>query len=100
MGKGEANGGGDGMAVGPMGVESDRGWRGIVPNKHTKQLHSKNSAQFYVVRRIHAAPAIPACHKRPFACIWPLNGQTAANRAKPSPPSRSPLNLSPDQKFP
>jgi hypothetical protein len=25
MGKGEANGGGDGMAVGPMGVGSDRG---------------------------------------------------------------------------
>jgi hypothetical protein len=25
MGEGEANGGGDGMAVGPMGVESDRG---------------------------------------------------------------------------
>jgi hypothetical protein len=25
MGEGEANGGGDGMAVGPMGVGSDRG---------------------------------------------------------------------------
>jgi hypothetical protein len=25
MGKGEANGGGDGMVVGPMGVGSDRG---------------------------------------------------------------------------
>jgi hypothetical protein len=25
MGEGEANGGGDGMAVGPMGVELDRG---------------------------------------------------------------------------
>jgi hypothetical protein len=100
MGKGEANGGGDGMAVEPMGVESDRGWRGRVPNKHTKQLHNKNSAQFYVVRPIHASPAIPACHKRPFARIWPRNGQTAVNRAKPSPPSRSPLNLSPDKKFP
>jgi hypothetical protein len=68
----------------------------------TKQLHSKNSAQFYVVRPIHAAPAIPACHKRPFAHIWPPNGQTAKNRAKPCPPSRSPLNLnlSPEKKPP
>jgi hypothetical protein len=65
-----------------------------VPNKHTKQLHSKNSAQFYVVRPIHAAPAIPACHKRPApAYIWPPNGQTAGDRAKPNPPSRSPLNF-------
>jgi hypothetical protein len=71
-----------------------------VPNKHTKQLHSKNSAQFYVVRPIHAAPAIPAYHKRLFACTWPPNGQTAKNRAKPSPPSRSLLNLSPEKKFP
>jgi hypothetical protein len=103
MGEGEANGGGNGtngMAVGPMGVGSYRGQCGIVPNKHTKQLHSKNSAQFYVVRPIHAAPAIPAYQKRPFACIWPPNGQTAKNRAKPSPPSRSPLNLSPEKKFP
>ena len=69
-------------------------------NNHTKQLHSKNSAQFYVVRPIHAAPAIPACHKRPFAYIWPTNGQTAENRAKPSPPQRPPLNLSPNTKFP
>jgi hypothetical protein len=30
----------------------------MVINDHTKQLHSKNSAQFYVVRPIHAAPAI------------------------------------------
>jgi hypothetical protein len=60
MGEGEANGGGDGMAVGPMGVGSDRGLRGIVLTKHTKQLHSKNSAQIYVVRPIHAAPAISA----------------------------------------
>jgi hypothetical protein len=36
----------------------------------------------------------------PFAYIWPHNGQTAENRAKPSPLSRSPLNLSPDRKFP
>jgi hypothetical protein len=71
-----------------------------VPNKHTKQLHSKNSAQFYVVMPIHAAPAISACHKRPFAYIRPPNGQTAEDRAKPSPPSRSPLNLSPDRQFP
>jgi hypothetical protein len=33
-----------------------------VLNNHTKQLRSKNSAQFYVVRPIHAAPAIPAYH--------------------------------------
>jgi hypothetical protein len=51
------------------GVGSDRGQRGIVLNNHTKQLHSKNSAQFYVVRPIHAAPAIPAYHQRPFAHI-------------------------------
>jgi hypothetical protein len=72
MGEGEANGGDDGMAVGPMGVGSDRGYqaRGIVLNNHTKQLNSKNSAQFYVVRPIHAAPAIPACHKRPSAYIY------------------------------
>jgi hypothetical protein len=68
-----------------------------VPNKHTKQLHSKISAQFYVVRPIHAAPAY---HKRPFAYIWPTNGQTAENRAKPNPPPRSPLTVSPDKKFP
>jgi hypothetical protein len=84
----------------PMGVGSDRGQRSIVPNKHTKQLHSKNSAQFYVVGPIHAAPAIPACHKRPFAHIWPPNGQTAEDRAEPSPPlvppPRPPLNSSPD----
>jgi hypothetical protein len=89
----EANGGGDCMDLGPTGVGSDRGWRGIVHKEHTKQLHSKNSAQFYVVRPIHPAPAIPACHKRPFACIWPLNGRTAKNRAKPSPPPRPPLPL-------
>jgi hypothetical protein len=35
-----------------------------------------------------------------LAHIWPPNGQTTENRAKPSPPSRSPLNLSPDTKFP
>jgi hypothetical protein len=79
------------MAVGPMGVRSDRGLRGLVLTKHTEQLHSTNSAQFYVVRPIHAAPAISACHNRPFAYIWPPNGQTAENRAKPSPPSRFPL---------
>jgi hypothetical protein len=28
----EANRGGDGMAVGPIGAGSDRGWRGIVPH--------------------------------------------------------------------
>jgi hypothetical protein len=39
------------------------------------------------------------CHLR-FAHIWPPNGQTAKNRAKPSPPSRSPLNLSPEKKSP
>jgi hypothetical protein len=79
---------------------SDRTGGSIVLKNHTKQLHSKNSPQFYVVRPIHAAPAIPACHKRPFAYIWPPNGQTAEDRAKPSPPSRSPLNLTSDQKFP
>jgi hypothetical protein len=35
--------------------------------------------------------------KRPFAHIWPPNGQTAKNRAKLSPPSRPPLNLSPEK---
>jgi hypothetical protein len=69
MGEGEANGGDDGMGVGLMGFGSDRGQRGIVLSNHTKQLHSKNSAQVYVVRPIHAAPAIPACHQRPFAYI-------------------------------
>jgi hypothetical protein len=47
----------------------------------------------------------PACQCRPSSHsqpqpppdIWPLNGKTAVNRAKPSPPSRSPLNLSPDK---
>jgi hypothetical protein len=71
MGEGEANGGGDGilhgMAAGPIGAGSGRDQRGIVPNKYSKQLHSKSSAQFYVVRPIHAASAIPAWHKRPFA---------------------------------
>jgi hypothetical protein len=38
-------------------------------------------------------------HKKPFAYIWPTNGQTAENRAKPSPPSHSPLDLSPDKMF-
>ena len=66
MGEGEANGGDDGMSVGPMGVGSDRGQRGMVLNDHTKQLHSKNSAQFYVVRPIHAAPAIPVPDPIPF----------------------------------
>jgi hypothetical protein len=28
-----------------------------------------------------------------------FNGQTTPNRAKPSPPLRSPLKLSPDRKF-
>ena len=69
-------------------------------NSHTKQLlHSKtSSAQFHVVGPIYAAPAIPACHKRPFACVWPTNGQTAKDRAKPSPPLHSPLDLSPTKK--
>jgi hypothetical protein len=55
----------------------------------------------------HAAPAIPACcvpqkikGHLPFAYIWPPNGQTAESRAKSSPPSRPPRNLSPDKKFP
>jgi hypothetical protein len=34
MGEGEANGGDDGMGVGPMGVGSGRGQRGIVLNNH------------------------------------------------------------------
>ena len=38
-------------------------------------------------------------HKRPFAYIWPTNGQTAENRAKPSPPSHSPLDLGLGKKF-
>ena len=47
-----------------------------------------------------AKKRLSAPNKRPFACIWPPNGQTTKNRAKPSPPSRSPLNLSPEKKFP
>jgi hypothetical protein len=48
--EGEANGGGDGMAVVLIGVASDRGQRGIARNKHTKepQPHSRGSAQFYI----------------------------------------------------
>jgi hypothetical protein len=43
-GEGEENGGGDGMALGPMGAGSDRRVaRHIVHNKHTKQLRSKSS---------------------------------------------------------
>jgi hypothetical protein len=38
--------------------------------------------------------------RRPFAYICPPNGQSAEDRAKPSPPSRSPLNLSPGRKSP
>ena len=44
--------------------------------------------------RTSHATAISKGHLRTW-CIWPPNGQTAENRAKPSPPSRSPLNLSP-----
>jgi hypothetical protein len=60
-------------------------------NKHTKQLHSKNSAQFYVVRPIYMQhlPYLRAIkgHLRTYG--RPTEGQTAENRAKPSPPSRS-----------
>jgi hypothetical protein len=31
--------------------------------------------------------------------IWPFNGQTTPNRAKPSPPLRDPLDLSPEKKL-
>jgi hypothetical protein len=65
----------------------------MVLNNHTKQLRSKNSAQFCVVRPIHAAPAIPAYHQRPFAYMWPFIGQTAENRAKPSTPLHSPYDF-------
>jgi hypothetical protein len=87
------------MAVGPRRAGSGRGSRGIVQNGHSKQPDSKSSARFYVFRPIHGAPAIPACHKKQFAHIWPANGQTAENRAKPSPPSHSPLDLGLGKKF-
>jgi hypothetical protein len=87
MGEGEANGGDDGMAVGPMGVGSARGQRGRVLNNHTNQLHSKNSAQFYVVRPIHAAPVIPAYHQRqrPFAHIPRTYGRPTDKRPRTAP---------------
>jgi hypothetical protein len=55
-----------------------------VPNKHTKQLHSKKSAQFYVVRPVHAAPAVLPYLRaiKGHLRTWPPNGQTAENRAK------------------
>jgi hypothetical protein len=48
-------------------------------------------------RWLDVESAAAVCHKRPFAHIWPPNGQTAEDRAKPSPPSRSPLNLCPEK---
>jgi hypothetical protein len=38
-------------------------------------------------------------HKRPFAYIWPPNGQTAETRPKLSPPLPSPFDLSPEKRF-